>query len=233
VRSGADAASGKEVERLLAEQIAYYRALAPEYEQHAIDLPGAQALISALDAFRPVGRVLELACGPGSWTAQLQRHADCVTAVDASPEMLAAAARRTAGGAVRYLQVDIFDWQPDRRYDVVFFGFWLSHVPPERFEAFWTLVRDCLAPGGRVFFLDDSHRTPDENIPGQRTTIQRRLSDGRAYRAIKVVHRPDELERRIRGLGWDIQVHCAGGPLFWGAGTPEIPATTSRVGSRR
>jgi hypothetical protein len=28
-------------------------------------------------------------------------------------------------------------WRPDRRYDVVFFGFWLSHVPLERFAAFW------------------------------------------------------------------------------------------------
>jgi hypothetical protein len=29
---------------------------------------------------------------------------------------------------------------PDRRYDVVFFGFWLSHVPLERFDAFWSMV---------------------------------------------------------------------------------------------
>jgi hypothetical protein len=45
-------------------------------------------------------------------------------------------------------------------------GFWLSHVPLERFGAFWSLVDECLAPGGRVFFVDDAHRTPDELIEG-------------------------------------------------------------------
>jgi hypothetical protein len=38
---------------------------------------------------------------------------------------------------------------------VVFFGFWISHVPLERFEAFWSMVRDCLEPDGRAMFVDD------------------------------------------------------------------------------
>jgi hypothetical protein len=73
-------------------------------------IPGAVGggeIEAALDAFRPAGDVPEPACGPGTWTAQLLRHADRLTAVDASPEMLALAAA----------------------------GYWLSHVPPERFEA--------------------------------------------------------------------------------------------------
>jgi hypothetical protein len=28
----------------------------------------------------------------------------------------------------------------------LFFSFWLSHVPLERFEAFWSMVADCLDP---------------------------------------------------------------------------------------
>lgn len=47
---------------LLAEQLAYYRAIAPEYEDHALPGPGEGELIAALDAFRPTGDVLELAC---------------------------------------------------------------------------------------------------------------------------------------------------------------------------
>ena len=74
---------------LLGEQVAYYRAVAGEYEDHALPFPGGAELAEALDAFRPAGSVLELACGPGTWTAQLLRHATDVTAVDASPEMLA------------------------------------------------------------------------------------------------------------------------------------------------
>ena len=125
---------------MLGEQAAYYQALGEDYLHQGLDLPGGEELARALEAFRPTGRVLELACGPGVWTGQLLRHATEVTAVDASPEMLAAAAARADSDRVRFVRADLFDWVPDRRYDVVFFGFWLSHVPPERFDAFWSLV---------------------------------------------------------------------------------------------
>lgn len=205
---------------LLAEQVAYYRARAPEYEAGALDLPGEDELIAALDAFRPTGDVLELACGPGTWTPRLLRYADSLTAVDAAPEMLAIAEARVGSGRVRFVEADLFGWRPDRRYDVVFFGFWLSHVPLERFDSFWSLVAGCLVPGGRVFFVDDAYRTADELIAGEESsTIRRRLSDGTAYRAVKVPHRPEELERRLAGLGWRISVHPTSGPFYWGAGS--------------
>jgi trans-aconitate methyltransferase len=135
-----------QLELLLAEQIAYYRALAAEYEDHALDLPGGEELLSALDAFQPEGDVLEIACGPGFWTSRLLRHATTVTSLDAASEMLAIASARVDDERVRFIQADVFSWRPDRRYDVVFFGFWLSHVPAERFESFWSLIRDCVAP---------------------------------------------------------------------------------------
>ncbi len=208
-------------DELLAEQIAYYSARAPEYFAGVI--PGAVGggdIEAALDVFRPAGDVLELACGPGTWTAQLLRHADRLTAVDASPEMLALAAAEVAGDErVTFVHADLFAWRPERRYDVVFFGFWLSHVPPERFEAFWALVADCLAPGGRVFFADDGYRTPDELIEGESSsTIRRRLTDGTAFRAVKVPHEPAELEQRLARLGWRISVTRTSGPFYWGEG---------------
>jgi SAM-dependent methyltransferase len=203
---------------LLAEQVAYYRARAREYLTDPLGLPGGGELEAALDAFRPTGDVLELACGPGVWTPQLLRHATSVTAVDAAPEMLAIAASRVGEG-VRFVCADLFEWRPDRRYDVVFFGFWLSHVPLERFAAFWALVDDCLVPGGRVFFADDAYRTPDELGEGATSsTIRRRLGDGTAYQAVKVPHTTGELEARLDRLGWDIKVTPTAGPFFWGEG---------------
>ena len=68
---------------------------------------------------------LELACGRGTWTPRLLAHATTVTAVDAAPEMLARAAARVRDRRVRFIQAGLFGWQPDRRYDIVFFGFWL------------------------------------------------------------------------------------------------------------
>jgi SAM-dependent methyltransferase len=210
-----------ELEPLLAEQVDYYRAIAAEYQDHAIAGTGRRELVAALDAFRPAGCVLELACGPGVWTEQLLRHATSVTAVDASPEMLAIASTRVRDERVHFVQADLFKWAPDRRYDLVFFGFWLSHVPLERFESFWSLVRDCLEIDGRVFFVDDGYRTPDELICGESSsTIRRRLNDGTAYRAVKVPHEPKQLEKRLARLGWRVTVTPTSGPFFWGAGSP-------------
>lgn len=211
--------SGSGLDALLREQVRYYRAVAAEYEEHALPHSGAAELIEALDVFRPAGSVLELACGQGTWTARLLRHAADITAVDASSEMLAIASDRVRSERVRFESADLFHWRPDRRYDVVFFGFWLSHVPPERFESFWSLVAECLKPDGRVFFVDDGYRTADELIEGERSsTIQRRLNDGTAYRIVKVPYRPADLERRLERIGWSITVHPTSGPFFWGAG---------------
>ena len=211
---------GEELDRLLDEQLAYYRALAADYLNQGLDLPGGGEIAAALDAFQPTGSVLELACGPGVWTGQLLRYAADVTAVDASPEMLAIAAARVGRERARFIQADLFTWKPDRRYDVVFIGFWLSHVPAERFESFWSLVADCLTPEGRVFFADDAYRTPDELVEGpSSSTIRRQIPDGTAYRLVKVAHELGDLERRLRELGWDIKVTTTAGPFYWGAGS--------------
>ena len=212
--------AGDEEQGLLEEQVTYYRALAADYLDQGLDLPGGDELAEALEAFRPAGSVLELACGPGVWTGQLLRHATDVTAVDSSPEMLAIAAARVGDERVRFVQADLFTWAPDRRYDVVFIGFWLSHVPLGRFESFWSLVADCLKEGGRVFFADDAYRTPDELVEGpSSSTIRRRLDDGTSYRIVKVPHRPPDLEGRLRRIGWDIKVTSTSGPFYWGAGS--------------
>jgi SAM-dependent methyltransferase len=211
---------GEEQRRLLDEQVSYYRALAPDYLGQTLDLPGGDEVTEALEAFRPTGSVLELACGPGVWTGRLLRHATDVTAVDASPEMLAIAAAWVGDQRVRFVQADLFAWAPDRRYDVVFIGFWLSHVPLERFDSFWSLVADGLKENGRVFFVDDAYRTTDELVEGPASsTIRRRLDDGTSYRLVKVPHTPPDLEKRLRRIGWNIKVNATAGPFYWGAGT--------------
>ena len=218
MRSG----DGEKLGPLLDEQAAYYRATAEDYYDHYLDLPGGAELTGALDAFRPAGSVLELACGRGAWTSQLLRHATDVTAVDASPEMLAIAAARVGSQHVRFIQADLFAWEPDRRYDVVFFGFWLSHVPPGRFESFWALVADCLKPQGRVFFADDAYRAPGELVEGPSSpVIRRQLDDGTPYRLVKIPHQPASLQEQLKRIGWSITVTATAGPFpfYWGAGT--------------
>jgi demethylmenaquinone methyltransferase/2-methoxy-6-polyprenyl-1,4-benzoquinol methylase len=133
--------------------------------------------------------------------------------------MLAIAAANIHDKRVRFIQANLFNWKPDRDYDVVFFGFWLSHVPLERFPSFWSTVGDCLKPGGRVAFVDDAYRTADELIEGDRSSaIRRHLKDGTAFRAVKVPHTPERLQERLARLGWDFTVTPLPGPFFWGVG---------------
>lgn len=215
--------SASRLDARLAEQQAYYRALAPEYLKHALNAPGGDEAVQALDAFNPTGDVLELACGPGSWTQQLLRHADTVTAIDGAPEMLEIAAARVGGDPrVEFVHADLFAWRPDRRYDAVFFGFWISHVPLERFEPFWSMVRECLNPDGRVMFVDDAYRTAEELVYGEDSELVRwRLTDGSEFAIVKVPHEPEDLQRRIARLGWDVTVTATSGPFYWGLATPD------------
>lgn len=206
------------MDALLAEQVAYYRAVAGEYGDYGA-MPGVSALGEVVEEFAPAGRVLELACGPGVWTPLLARHADEVTAVDASPEMLARAAARV-GERVRWVRADVFGWRPDGVFDVVFFGFWLSHVPRERFAEFWAMVAGCVAPGGRVLFVDDALRAPEELVEGAGSSTIRRVDGGGGggHRLVKVAHRPEVLERELAGLGWSVRVAETVWPFYWGAG---------------
>ena len=217
-----------ELDALLAEQVTYYRALAPEYVEDA-GIEGVteetynaatRTLNAALESASPLGEVLELACGPATFTSELARRATSIDALDASPEMIEIAATRTAQATnVRFVQADLFTWTPNRRYDFVFFGFWLSHVPPERFASFWSTVASALAPNGRVMFVDDGHRTTEELTHGpQSSTIERQLRDGRRFRAVKVALEPKPLERFLRDLGWAIEIQPLAGPFFLGSG---------------
>lgn len=212
-------------ERLrLDEQIAYYRARAPEYEDwwddHRADHPPTwaaevAALESALASFAPTGTVLELACGTGLWTRQLVRYADRITAVDASPEVMALnAGRLPADVAVDFLQADLFAWRPEQRYDVVFFSFWLTHVPPAYFDAFWSSVAEALRPGGRFFMIDNRESYVDvADEPPEGFHAERRLRDGRRYTIVKEFYEPADLVERLAPLGWEVTADATG-PSF-------------------
>src|SRR5205823_11347237 len=113
------------------------------------------ALWSWLESRRPRD-VHELACGTGLFTRHLAPRVDRATAVDASPEVLAINRSRVASVNVEYIEADLFAWTPPGRYDAVFFSFWLSHVPQDRFDAFWKMVAGALGPGGTAYLIDSA-----------------------------------------------------------------------------
>ena len=210
---------------LIQEQIEYYRARASEYDEWFLRqgrydrgeahkerwFAEARQLQEALANFEPRGDILELACGTGWWTEHLLPYVHTLTAVDASEEVLALNRRRIQSDRVNYIQADLFTWEPERRFDTIFFSFWLSHVPPERFETFWHSLRGWLNPDGRVFFIDSSYEASstakDQQLRGRdESAVTRHLNNGRTFEIVKVFYQPKALEGRLERLGWSAEV---------------------------
>jgi SAM-dependent methyltransferase len=224
--------------RLLDEQLAYYRARAGEYdewfmregrydrgpEQRAEWFNEVAEVEAALRQADPRGDVLELACGTGLWTRHLAAGARRITAVDASPEVIDLNRGRLRSKKVEYVVADLFTWKPNRRFDFVLFAFWLSHVPPARFEAFWALVRESLRARSRVFFVDSLRQqdaTARDQAPlGDSSITRRRLNDGREFDIVKVFYEPGDLERRLGALGWRGRVRTSGRHFVHGTMEP-------------
>ncbi len=212
---------------LLAEQIAYYRAGAAEYDRPYAEREELRRLLTMVDGLPVSGDVLELACGTGQWTPLLAARARSVTAVDVAAEVLSIARARTPSPDVRFVQADVLEWQPSRRYDTVFFAFWLSHVPPTRLPAFWNTVAGMLAPGGRAVFVDDGPvaAADEEGVTaGPVPTVLRRLDDGSRYRVVKVFHDARTLTGDLGALGWTTRIQAVGKNIVGIAQPPACPA---------
>ena len=223
---------------ILEEQARYYRARAPEYDDwwyrrgefaerpHRDEwFADVRALEAAFDDFAPSGDVLELAGGTGLWTARLAPAADALTVVDGSPEMIAINRERVGmRPQMRYVKADIFEWDPPAAaFEACFFGFWLSHVPDDRFAGFWATVARALRPGGRVLFVDSGPRSPNPVDPDTEPTV-RKVADGRAFRVVKRYYDPAALEAELRRLGWDFTVTTTPNRFFiHGAGAAAEP----------
>jgi demethylmenaquinone methyltransferase/2-methoxy-6-polyprenyl-1,4-benzoquinol methylase len=134
-------------------------------------------------------------------------------------------ARRRLDRQTEFILADVFSWEPRRRFDSVFFGSWLSHVPPELFASFWGVVRRALTPSGRALFIDerpagaqafDEVWVLDAPVP----TVERTLSDGSRHRVVKVFYEPDELAERLAREGWDASIWPVNEVFFAGSAQP-------------
>jgi demethylmenaquinone methyltransferase/2-methoxy-6-polyprenyl-1,4-benzoquinol methylase len=217
------------------EQIAYYRARAGEYDEwflrHGRYDRGAEQRAAWFGEVAVVERalgeeiegrdVLELACGTGLWTRHLADAHRRVLAIDASPEVIAINRARVSTGVVRYVVADIFAPPLAARFDLVFFAFWLSHVPETHFDRFWQTVKQLLRPGGRVFFVDSQMEPEsvaiDHDRPNASGLARRKLNDGRVFDIVKVFHDPANLERRLHEAGWSGWVRSSGRFFLYGS----------------
>jgi ubiquinone/menaquinone biosynthesis C-methylase UbiE len=223
---------------VMQQQIAYYRARAGEYDEWFYRLGRydhgealnrqwfreVETVFTALHQVGPVGRVLELAAGTGNFTQELLKISQHITAIDASPEMIEINRRKLKAPNVDYVQADVFAWEPEVEYDMVCFGFWLSHVPPETLDAFLAKVCRALRVGGKLFLVD-SRFSPtstaqnhvledDDNI-----FVARKLNDGREFTIVKVFYEPDSLQARLHEQGFEVRVRLTENYFIFAEGT--------------
>jgi SAM-dependent methyltransferase len=200
----------------------YYRERAAEYDEvyrkpeRQDDLARLRQLLPALAAGR---RVLEIAAGTGFWTQVLAATSAAITATDLNPETLGVAAGRDYGSA--QVRLEVADaYQPGAvpgDYDLVFCGFWWSHLRRADVPRFLAGLRRAVAPGTGLILLDNRY-VPGSNHPVTRTsqdgdTYQlRRLADGRQYEVLKNFPGRDQLESDLAGaatgLAWTRLEYC-------------------------
>jgi demethylmenaquinone methyltransferase/2-methoxy-6-polyprenyl-1,4-benzoquinol methylase len=113
---------------------------------------------------------------------------------------------------VTFVTADVLAWAPPRRFDTVFFAFWLSYVPASAFGRFWSLVRAALASSGRVLFVDDQPAATglETYVVGSDEVVERHLRDGTRHRLIKVARDPAGLTRQLTRLGWQTTITTSG-----------------------
>lgn len=203
-----------------AELVAYYQARAPEYDDWYLrrgryargpihDAAWRAELDMAgrwLDGLPLDGEIVELAAGTGWWSPLLASRGELSLYDAASAPLDRARDRLVAHGLRAHLHVRDAWAEPDRQVDVVFAGFWLSHVPRARLAIFLGLVRRWLKPGGRFAFIDSQFdpqsSAADHPAPADDLSV-RLLDDGREFTIVKVYYEPAELAAALRRTGFE------------------------------
>jgi protein-L-isoaspartate O-methyltransferase len=165
------------------------------------------------------GHVPEPAAGTGNWTLYLAQRAEKVTALENSRSMIEMNRRRIQGAGlqerVEYEETDLFCWQPHARYDAVFLGFWISHLPSAILDPFLLLIASALKPGGCLAVLEGQRngrlRSATQGTSRLDDEIElRTLNDGRTFRIVKRYDDPEDLAERLERAGLKARVEASG-----------------------
>jgi len=187
----------------------YYAERAAEYDE-VYRKPERQADLAELGGLLPPvvagKRVLEIAAGTGYWTQVLSATAATITATDLNAETIAIATQRRYGPArVSFQTADAYrlDTVPGD-FDLVFCGFWWSHIPRADIARFLTGVRERTGPGTGLILLDNryvsgSNHPITRTGPDGDTYQQRKLADGRSYEVLKNFPDKPQLEADLAG----------------------------------
>lgn len=145
-------------------------------------------------------RALDLACGTGKWTPYFSHSLltdGRLVAYDYSLAMLDMTRERLAEddpenlAKTWFVRGDAYSLPfAEQTFDLVFFGFWFSHVPRERVTPFLTEIRRVMKPGANLLIFDSAY----EKERAVETVDRRPLKDGSTWDVLKIRYKPAELE---------------------------------------
>ena len=210
-----------------ADQIDYYRARAPWYDDAYTcqgDYDRGPALNAAwLGDLATVevelagaglhGDCVELGAGTGFWTEKVVDRVDRIWALDAVAEVLDTARTRLGPRAdkVEFEVVDLWQWEPSRAFDCALACFFLEHVPDEVLPRLLTTLHGALAPGGIVFVAEGAATVE----PGHQ--VEARFVAERRFQVIERRRTAAEMSDVFAASGFLAKVGETGGPerLVW------------------
>jgi len=175
-----------------------YDVFADEFDEHArdgfynahCDRPACLSLLGDVAG----KRVLDAACGPGLYAAELIRRGAEVVGFDQSPRMVEISRTRAPQGSFRVHDLaDPISWLPDASVDLVLFALAIEYVN-DRVAALRELRR-VLRPGGALV-LSRLHPTGDW------------LRNGGSYFDVRVIHETWQKHWQVHYWLAPLQVTC-------------------------
>ncbi len=188
----------------------YYKERAPVYDR-VYAYPERQNELRYLEGMVAEAfterTVLEVAAGTGYWSQFIAQTARSLLATDATSEALSQLEKRGRWSNVSMQVVDAYSLSElGCHFDAAFAGLWFSHVPVERRLDWIDELHQCLLPGARVVFLDNSlaqcKRLPITYTDAAGNTYQDRQTDsGEVYRVLKNFPTQYEMTSLVADVG--------------------------------
>jgi len=197
-------------QELNSDMIAYYRERAKEYEEVYYKperQENLQQIAEVLQSFFAGKSLYEIACGTGYWTERISETAKSIIASDINEAVLEVAKSKSyPNNNVRFINEDLFSFNPERKLDNLFGGFIWSHIKHQELDIFLTKVNSLVKKGGSVVFTDNNYvegsNTPISHTDEFGNTYQtRKLSDGTSHLVLKNFPKEEFIRNKIKPFG--------------------------------
>jgi len=160
--------------------------------------------------------VLELANGTGNWTVKLLDWYNNIKAIDGSTEMIAICSQKLQNhknfANLSFSNADIFKLFLSQneeinlfknKYDGIFAGFFLSHIPPAILESFLASLKQVFQNGhGYIMFIDSKKYNDNHHKNASDFYEERVLNNDEKFTIIKVYFDTQQLTQQFNKLGF-------------------------------